>query len=293
MHSAGMRPTIPRSPRPPAMPPATQASPRCAVPAGTVSTLRAAATSTCCSRRTAAPGTPAMRRDHRGATAAVRCRSRPALLERSPRWSPTSVCRPAPRARHRFGGGSLLGASRAVRPGRGRGDPFGARDRPRRPAPPRRSLAGRQTRIAASPSRRLARSGPLDHRAPLPRRMLAGTRPRRAPRGRRPRPGRPCGTARCGARQRIPRGSAGAAHRRARGALRTRRRRESRERRTFSALQLEDLLVSTYRGGRSGRRERVKELGGLAVTLSHDIAVSEALTTLTERETQPAGRLTV
>jgi len=49
--------------------------------------------------------------------------------------------------------------------------------------------------------------------------------------------------------------------------------RESRERRTFSALQLEDLLVSTYRGGRAGRRERVRELGDLEVTLSHRIVV--------------------
>ncbi len=49
--------------------------------------------------------------------------------------------------------------------------------------------------------------------------------------------------------------------------------RESRERRIFTAPQLEDLLVSTYRGGRAGRRERVKELGDLAVTLSHEIVV--------------------
>jgi len=53
--------------------------------------------------------------------------------------------------------------------------------------------------------------------------------------------------------------------------------RESRERRIFSAVQLEDLLVSTYRGGRAGRRERVKELGDLAVTLSHAIVVFKAL----------------
>ena len=53
--------------------------------------------------------------------------------------------------------------------------------------------------------------------------------------------------------------------------------RESRERRTFSAPQLEDLLVSTYRGGRAGRRERVKELGDMEVTLSHEIVVFRAL----------------
>ena len=35
-------------------------------------------------------------------------------------------------------------------------------------------------------------------------------------------------------------------------------RREARERRRFSAAQLEDLLVSTYRGGRAGRRERAQ-----------------------------------
>ena len=43
----------------------------------------------------------------------------------------------------------------------------------------------------------------------------------------------------------------------------------------FTAFQLEDLLVSTYRGGRVGRRERVKDLGDLEVTLSHDIVVFE------------------
>jgi 23S rRNA (guanine745-N1)-methyltransferase len=53
--------------------------------------------------------------------------------------------------------------------------------------------------------------------------------------------------------------------------------RESRERRTFSAEQLEDLLVSTYRGGRAGRLERVKDLGDLAVTLSHEIRVFRTL----------------
>jgi hypothetical protein len=42
-------------------------------------------------------------------------------------------------------------------------------------------------------------------------------------------------------------------------------------------MQLEDLLVSTYRGGRSGRRERVKELGDMEVTLSHEIVVLRAL----------------
>jgi len=46
---------------------------------------------------------------------------------------------------------------------------------------------------------------------------------------------------------------------------------EARELRSFSTAQLEDLLISTYRGGRSGRRERVAALGALAVTLSHEI----------------------
>jgi 23S rRNA (guanine745-N1)-methyltransferase len=53
--------------------------------------------------------------------------------------------------------------------------------------------------------------------------------------------------------------------------------RQSRERRPFSAPQLDDLLVSTYRGGRSGRRELVKELGDMEVTLSHEIVVFRAL----------------
>jgi 23S rRNA (guanine745-N1)-methyltransferase len=53
--------------------------------------------------------------------------------------------------------------------------------------------------------------------------------------------------------------------------------RQSRERRAFAAPQLEDLLVSTYRGGRAGRLERVKELGGLEVTQSHEIVVFRAL----------------
>lgn len=52
-------------------------------------------------------------------------------------------------------------------------------------------------------------------------------------------------------------------------------RRVARERRAFSAAQLEDLLVCTYRGGRAGRRERASGLGGLEVTLSHEIAVFE------------------
>jgi 23S rRNA (guanine745-N1)-methyltransferase len=50
-------------------------------------------------------------------------------------------------------------------------------------------------------------------------------------------------------------------------------RREPRERRRFSAAQLEDLLLTTYRGGRAGRRDRVAGLGGLEVTLSHEILV--------------------
>lgn len=50
-------------------------------------------------------------------------------------------------------------------------------------------------------------------------------------------------------------------------------RRESREQRIFSAPQLEDLLVSTYRGGRAGRRECARGIDGLEVTLSHEIVV--------------------
>ena len=52
-------------------------------------------------------------------------------------------------------------------------------------------------------------------------------------------------------------------------------RRESRERATLTAPQLDDLLLATYRGGRIGRRERALQLGELAVTLSHDILVLE------------------
>jgi len=51
----------------------------------------------------------------------------------------------------------------------------------------------------------------------------------------------------------------------------------ARETRAFSPSQLEDLLVSTYRGGRAGRVERVRGLDGLSVTLSHEIAVFAAL----------------
>lgn len=54
-------------------------------------------------------------------------------------------------------------------------------------------------------------------------------------------------------------------------------RRESRERRTFSTAQLEDLLVATYRGGRAGRRERLAGLDELEVTLSHEIVVFRAV----------------
>jgi 23S rRNA (guanine745-N1)-methyltransferase len=54
-------------------------------------------------------------------------------------------------------------------------------------------------------------------------------------------------------------------------------RREAREQQRFSAAQLEDLLVSTYRGGRVGRRERAGNLSGLMVTLSHEISVFEPL----------------
>jgi 23S rRNA (guanine745-N1)-methyltransferase len=48
---------------------------------------------------------------------------------------------------------------------------------------------------------------------------------------------------------------------------------EARERQPLSTAQLDDLLIATYRGGRAGRRERVRGLGGLEVTLSHEIAV--------------------
>jgi 23S rRNA (guanine745-N1)-methyltransferase len=54
-------------------------------------------------------------------------------------------------------------------------------------------------------------------------------------------------------------------------------RRECRDRKRFTAAQLEDLLVSTYRSGRAGRRERVSGLDGLAVTLSHEIVVFQRL----------------
>ena len=57
------------------------------------------------------------------------------------------------------------------------------------------------------------------------------------------------------------------------GAFELAGRREARERMRFTASQLEDLLISTYRGGRAGRRERVAGLDGLEVTLSHEIAV--------------------
>jgi len=50
-------------------------------------------------------------------------------------------------------------------------------------------------------------------------------------------------------------------------------RRESRDRKRFTAEQLGDLLAATYRGGRAGRLERVSMLDGLAVTLSHTIVV--------------------
>lgn len=50
-------------------------------------------------------------------------------------------------------------------------------------------------------------------------------------------------------------------------------RRAARESRAFSAAQLEDLLVATYRGGRAGRRERANSLDGLGVTMSHEIVI--------------------
>ena len=68
-------------------------------------------------------------------------------------------------------------------------------------------------------------------------------------------------------------------------------RRESRERRSCSAAQLEDLLLATYRGGRAGRRERAGELAGLEVTLSHDIAVFEPVPVVADsrHRTAPGG----
>lgn len=50
-------------------------------------------------------------------------------------------------------------------------------------------------------------------------------------------------------------------------------RRDARLRRWFPRSLLQDLLVATYRGGRAGRRERLAELDGLDVTLSHEIVV--------------------
>ncbi len=50
-------------------------------------------------------------------------------------------------------------------------------------------------------------------------------------------------------------------------------RRSIRERRGFSASGVDDLLVSTYRGGRAGRRERAAALNRLEITLSHEILV--------------------
>jgi len=53
--------------------------------------------------------------------------------------------------------------------------------------------------------------------------------------------------------------------------------RDSREKPRFSASQIEDLLVSTYRGGRAGRRERAQTLDSLEVTLSSRIALFRPL----------------
>ncbi|HWR97780.1 MAG TPA: methyltransferase domain-containing protein [Candidatus Methanoperedens sp.] len=50
-------------------------------------------------------------------------------------------------------------------------------------------------------------------------------------------------------------------------------RRVARARRHLSGALLDDLLVSTYRGGRAGRRERAAKIAELDVTLSHDILV--------------------
>jgi 23S rRNA (guanine745-N1)-methyltransferase len=47
----------------------------------------------------------------------------------------------------------------------------------------------------------------------------------------------------------------------------------AREKRRFSPGQLADLLVSTYRGGRSGRLDRLDGRGDLEVTMSQDIVV--------------------
>jgi len=50
-------------------------------------------------------------------------------------------------------------------------------------------------------------------------------------------------------------------------------RRGVRDRRCFSGPLLDDLLLTTYRGGRTGRRERAAALDALEVTLSHEIVV--------------------
>lgn len=50
-------------------------------------------------------------------------------------------------------------------------------------------------------------------------------------------------------------------------------RRVARDHRRFSGALLDDLLLTTYRGGRAGRRERAAALDGLEVALSHDLVV--------------------
>lgn len=52
-------------------------------------------------------------------------------------------------------------------------------------------------------------------------------------------------------------------------------RREARSRRRFEPQQIADLLASTYRGGRAGRRERAAALGALEITQAHEIVVFE------------------
>ena len=47
----------------------------------------------------------------------------------------------------------------------------------------------------------------------------------------------------------------------------------ARERRRFGREGIADLLLSTYRGGRAGRRERAAGIGELEVTLSHEVLV--------------------
>jgi 23S rRNA (guanine745-N1)-methyltransferase len=49
--------------------------------------------------------------------------------------------------------------------------------------------------------------------------------------------------------------------------------RTSQDRRRFSAAQLSDLLIASYRGGRAGRLARLTGVDEIAVTMSYDIVV--------------------